>query len=161
MAGFGPGSADWERARLKWCRRMDQNSWRNIGEAIIAGIFMSEGSKIDYRRAMIEIANTDPTYVKASVWYLENTLSVPKSKLRLRLRLHERQDEKICKKYWSELTGIALFNKTQRTTKSRRKTPSKMGVCWVRAYPGQNLLRKHESFLEYHRSMLLKLQTPG
>ena len=133
---------------------MDAQTIEKI-KPIIAGIFMAEGSSIDYRRGMIEFTNTDPIYIKACVWYLENVVGIDKKKMSLRLRLHAKQNEKRCKKYWAELTGITRFNKTQTTLRSRRKHPNKMGVCWIRAYASKNLLRKHENFLNHYKSILL------
>jgi hypothetical protein len=74
-------------------------------ELLVAGValYAGEGSKRD---GAVRFANTDPRMIVFFCAWLRRFFEVDKSRLRVRLYLHEGLDLEAAVDFWSELTGI-------------------------------------------------------
>lgn len=104
--------------RIARTQKIFEESKNELGELskrdrFLAGIafYAGEGNKADGRAGF---ANSDPKIIKFMMGWFQEFCSIPTSRFRGAIWLHENLDETIAKDYWSGLTGIPenQFHKT-------------------------------------------------
>jgi transcriptional regulator with XRE-family HTH domain len=121
-------NATYETSAIKALEELQE--YRN-NPLFIAGIslYWGEGDKLT--RNQTRLTNTDPEMIKIFMAFLFEICKVPRDKIRIALFIYSDLDESECKKFWSEVTGIQTFHKTQ-ILPSRHKTKKlPFGVCTV------------------------------
>ncbi len=107
-------------------------------------LYWAEGTK-HKRAGGLTFTNTDPMLIKTFVSLLKTVFDIDLSKIRLRLAIHSYHNEKECKIFWSNLTGIELdqFNKTYLKPRSLTKKfrQNFMGICFV-YYPNGGIRKE-------------------
>lgn len=75
-------------------------------QLLVAGLclYWGEGSKSNINE--LRIANTDPSVIKAGMYWLERVFSVPRSKLTVRLHLYRDMDVQKETAFWSKLLNL-------------------------------------------------------
>lgn len=76
-------------------------------DCIGVALYWAEGFKKDHR---LGFANSDPIMIKLFLFWLEESLGVPKSEIRLRVGINKLFEDRIkeIEQYWSDTTGIPL-----------------------------------------------------
>lgn len=124
----------------------DISNWSNINstetqKTILAFLYWAEGSK----GHMVVFANTDPRLCLLFITLLRKCFQLDESKFRVRLHLHDYQDQKVIKKFWSNLLSIpeSKFYKIYLKERSKNKTFRRNfgGVCFIK-YNSVYLQRK-------------------
>ncbi len=95
------GSLDLGRQKIE--KAFTEKEMNYIGTAL----YWAEGFKKDRR---LGFANSDPTMIKLFLFWLEKSLGVPKSEIRLRVGINKLFENRIkeIEQYWSDTTGIPL-----------------------------------------------------
>src|SRR3989344_1381905 len=72
----------------------------------VAGLMLyhAEGDKKDHYH--IGIANTDPQIITFFVWWLQEFMDIPKSRMKVQLHLYESMDLAKERKFWAKETGL-------------------------------------------------------
>lgn len=104
-------------------------------DRFIAGIalYFGEGNKMD---KSVVITNANPAAIKFMTRWFEEFCNIPPSRLKLSLYLHDDQDERRAKQYWSKLLTVdsSQFNKSylvKPRSGSLRKTKYTHGILRV------------------------------
>ena len=131
------------KRRQERTQKIFLNAKKEIGELtqrdrFINGIalYAAEGTKSDRQGGF---ANSDPKLVNFMMQWFREFCSVPETRMRGVLWLHEGLNEEKAKSFWSNLTGIPIgqFHKTYRAqnkkdSKKIRKNIHKYGVFAIR-----------------------------
>ncbi|MFH1583360.1 MAG: hypothetical protein ABIB72_03520 [Candidatus Falkowbacteria bacterium] len=82
-------------------------------ELYLAGIFLYWGEGAKTRHSSLCVSNTDPSIIKFFMFWVEKTLHVEKSRMRVALQLYSDMNIKKEMAYWSNILEIPLsqFNK--------------------------------------------------
>lgn len=98
-------------------------------ELYLAGLFLywGEGSKTIPTR--LSVSNTDPSIIKFFIFWLNESLDVPKGKIKIYLHLYSDMDIKKEMAYWSNILKIPFpqFNKPYIKTSSSSRINHKGG----------------------------------
>ncbi len=138
------------KARESITKRLIQEGEKEAGELsqrdrFISGIalYFAEGEKSSEH---ISFSNSDPRAIKFMVDWFREFCNIPEEKFRCSLYIHDNQDEKKAKRFWSKLIKISLsqFKKSyivKNNPHRFRKTKTLYGVLRVGA-SDVNLHRK-------------------
>jgi len=102
-----------------------------IGELMFATFYLAEGNKTE---GAFGIANSNSKILRSVISLFRFLYPLDESKFRCSLHLRKDQDEKVLKKYWSEILQIPeeKFTKTQFDERAVKKTYDHYkGVCVV------------------------------
>jgi len=104
-------------------------------------LYWCEGSKRE-RDRRIEFVNSDPRMISIFMRYLRE-LGVEEKRIRLRMTIHQQDDERKCKDYWRTVTSLndSSFLPTLVRTTSLAKRPLPHGTITIR-YNSVQLLRE-------------------
>ncbi len=107
-------------------------------------LYWAEGTK-HKKTGGLTFTNTDPMLIKVFASLLCQTFDIDKSKIKLRLAIHDYHNEKECKEFWSNLIGINpdQFHKTYLKPRSVTKKfrENFRGICFV-YYPNSDIRRE-------------------
>lgn len=81
------------------------------------GIYIGEGAKSS---EIIRISNANPAVIKLSIKWLQSACGLSKDNLTIRLHLYPDNDEKVCTKYWQQITNLPLENFRRATIDQRQ-----------------------------------------
>lgn len=101
-------------ARLKQVLNQQSNFLLPLSEKelFLVGVFLywGEGEK---RHGIISISNTDPKVIKFALYWMTNSLKIPKDKIRINLHLYKDMSIDESTNFWSDILGISKtqFNK--------------------------------------------------
>ncbi len=112
-------------------------------ELLVAGLclYWGEGSKSNINE--LRIANTDPSVIKAGMYWLEKVFLVPHLKFTARLHLYRDMDIKKETQFWSALLRLPLasfkkpYVKDSRLSDITYKNGFGHGTCNVMLYDGK------------------------
>lgn len=92
-------------------------------------IYWGEGNKASPNRC--GIANTEPAMIKLFMSFLFNICCIPKNKAKAWILLYPDLNEKICKEYWIQNTGLRYedFNKSIIINGRHKTKRLNFGVC--------------------------------
>jgi predicted transcriptional regulator len=131
--------AEFTRLNIK-----DNDRLRDIGTIL----YWAEGAKTGRQ---IDFTNSDPQIIKLAMLWLRKIHKVPREKFRAAIYFHAGQDERMIKKYWSDITGIPLcqFHKSifKKEGTGHRKNILYNGTCKIRVCDS-NLLNKVLAWIE-------------
>lgn len=82
--------------------KLSAESFRLFG----AALYCAEGSK----GGVCQFTNSDPSLISFMVKWFRDVFNIKVSDMKARLNIYSIQDEKIIKKFWSDLTGIPMSN---------------------------------------------------
>lgn len=99
-----------KQTRLSSVRdRVIQDIELSNNHLFIAGFYLYWGEGTKTAPYTVSLTNSDPSIVRCFVeWLL--LLGVVPSEVRAKLHVYSDQDDRLLKKYWSEVTGIPLIN---------------------------------------------------
>jgi hypothetical protein len=99
----------------------------------IAGLalYWGEGDKVS--KYNIRIANTDPDVIRIFRCFLEEILSIPRTRVKSWLLLYPDLNEKDCKQFWVQESGLLPenFNKSIVIRGKGTSKPLSNGVCYT------------------------------
>lgn len=132
--------------RKKRLRRLQEILNEQVGELLplsekellIAGLFLywGEGEK---KHGRIAISNTDPRIVKFAIYWMTDSLKIPKDKIKATLHLYKDMDVYETTKFWSNVLDIppTQFNKPYvKTSNKEGLTYKGFGHGTCRLYAG-------------------------
>lgn len=128
------------RERIKKLREKGKQEVGKLSkrERFIAGVglYIGDGSKSPQQ---LGFANSDPKIIKFMMGWFREFCKIPEEKFRGKLWIHDDQDVKKARKFWSRITGIPLkqFHKTyivknKANSNKIRKKRHKYGVFGIR-----------------------------
>jgi transposase-like protein len=88
---------------------------------------------------LVTFINSDPTLIKLFLFLFRKAFNINESKFRIIMHLHDYHNEKVQKKFWSELTKIPInqFYKTYRKPHSKKRIRNNYPGCVsIRYYDG-------------------------
>lgn len=111
-------------------------------ELFLCGLFLywGEGDKMHGR---ISISNTDPKVIKFALYWMTNSLKIPKKKIKINLHLYRDMNIREAINFWSETLGIVKtqFNKPYiKKTNRAGLTYKSFGHGTCKLYFGSTLL---------------------
>lgn len=76
-------------------------------ELLVAGLFLywGEGNK---QRGRVAISNTDPKVIQFALYWMDNALKIPKSKMRILLHLYSDMNIEKETNFWSKIIGVPV-----------------------------------------------------
>lgn len=144
---------DWNEKRIENCRKTKQikrekrlnESFKKAEkdllplikkELLIAGLFLYWGEGAKQMDNGLSIANTNPTVIKFSIFWMTQVLKIPKSEIKASLHLYKDMDIRKEHRFWIKETGIPLkqFRKPyikNTFTTSIDHTGFKHGTCTI------------------------------
>lgn len=89
--------------RLSILFKQEKKKWISLNqrELELAGIFLYWGEGNKRLDGPISLNNTDPDVLKFTLYWLKNSLKIPKHKIRIHLHLYSDMDAESEVKYWS------------------------------------------------------------
>lgn len=110
--------------------QMEMEKYKN-DPLFISAVFAYWGEGDKLSRNQVRLTNTDPKMIQIFLEFLLIICKVPIEKIKLALFIYTDLNETVCKNFWSDITGIQKFHKTQ-VLPSRHKTKKlPHGVCTV------------------------------
>lgn len=110
--------------------QMEMEKYKN-DPLFISAVFVYWGEGDKLSRNQVRLTNTDPKMIQIFLEFLLIICKVPIEKIKLALFIYTDLNETVCKNFWSDITGIQKFHKTQ-VLPSRHKTKKlPHGVCTV------------------------------
>lgn len=102
-----------------------------------AALYWAEGAKRQF-----SFINSDPEMVRLFVYILQNVYNVPNESIKISLRIFEDIHKAAAIKFWSEITGMSLNDKTEiNIIKGSKKGKLPYGMCRVVVRKGGLLLK--------------------
>ncbi len=102
-----------------------------------AGLYWAEGAKRQF-----SFINSDPGMVRLFVYILKNVYNVSSESIKVSLRIFEDIPKSAAIKFWSEITGISLDDKTEiNIIKGSKKGKLPYGMCRIVVRKGGLLLK--------------------
>ena len=74
----------------------------------IAGLMLYWGEGDKASKSQVRLANTDPELIKLFVFFLKNVCNIPVEKIGISILTYPDIEDETNRKYWSEISGIAL-----------------------------------------------------
>lgn len=94
----------------------------NDREIYLAGLFLYLGEGGKTSRNTISICNTDPSVMKFTLYWMLNSLKIPKSDIRVSLHLYDDMDIKKESRYWLRQLGLTEKHLNKPYIKKSHKT---------------------------------------
>ena len=91
-----------EAARAEVPHPLDPITYKLFG----AALYWAEGNKTQH----FAVTNSDPELIKFMVWWVHTTLGISPGQIKAYLNIHDKQDERSVKNFWSQRTGIPITN---------------------------------------------------
>lgn len=115
-------------------------------ELLVAGLFLYWGEGNKALRNTLSINNTDPTLVKFALYWVRQSLGVPKEDIQVYLHLYNDMDIKKEMNYWSKKLSISLKQFSKPYIKDSKRTDIDQkgfghGTCGIRVY--NTILKEH------------------
>lgn len=114
-----------KRARRTSGYYVDQSKkWLPLSdrELYLAGLFLYLGEGGKTSRNTVNICNTDPSVMKFVLFWMLNSLKVPKNEIRLNLHLYSDMDIEKESNYWLKQLGLTKKHLNKPYIKKSRKT---------------------------------------
>ena len=101
---------------------------------LISGILLywAEGAHFTNKSA-IEFTNTDSKMIIQMIKFFRDILEIPKNKLRIMIRLRDKNKIELAEKHWSNVTGIKRenFKRVEILEKTKKKDKHPLGICRI------------------------------
>ncbi len=126
----------WEQARQIALKDIPKNLSRQEYLLIAACLYWGEGSKAEFG-----IINSDPRMIKTMVLCLQE-LGVPKSRMRIGIRIYEDIDRDQAVAFWAKIIEIPEKQITSvNTLRGKKSGKLEFGMCRLRIVKGQDIFK--------------------
>ena len=103
--------------------------------AFIAGVLLywREGAKSP--RTNVQLSSSDPALIRLFYFFLREVCGVPEDRITGHLLLYPDLEEKVCRAYWAQKSGMpwGKFSKSVRVKGRRQTRRLTLGVCTITA----------------------------